>query len=292
MDNIINGKKLSNEKRKQLKNEIEQLSLKFKRKPKLVVYLVGEDVASKLYVKNKALACKQVGIDFILFNFPSTIYQQDLYDHINKSNNDHLIDAILLQLPLPQQFEEAKFLQAISDKKDVDGFNFINAGKLFQNFDFIIPCTPKGIIDLLDAYKIDVFAKQAVIIGSSNIVGKPLAIMLLHKGATVTICNKNTVDLPKYTRQADLLFTATGKKQIITKDMVKENVIVIDIGINIDNNNKLTGDVDFDNVQPLCKWITPVPGGVGPMTVTALLENTVILYKHNKGNNKRKYICG
>ncbi|KEZ18204.1 bifunctional 5,10-methylenetetrahydrofolate dehydrogenase/5,10-methenyltetrahydrofolate cyclohydrolase [Mycoplasma capricolum subsp. capricolum] len=277
---ILDGKLVSKTRKELVKQQIDIYLNKGYRKPKLAVILIGNDQASELYVSNKIKACNLVGIESMLLRFDENITSQTLSDQINQLNNDQLVDAILLQLPLPKHLNEQMFLQAITPLKDVDGFHYINQGKMLEGYDTIYPCTPIGIINLLKAYNIDVKTKDITIIGTSNIVGKPLAIMLSNMGATVSMCNKNTKSLKKYTKISDIVISATGKQFIITKDMIKKNAIVIDVGIIRDPiTNKIVGDVDFENVKELCSYITPVPGGVGPMTVAMLLENTLQLYK-------------
>ncbi|WP_434329033.1 bifunctional 5,10-methylenetetrahydrofolate dehydrogenase/5,10-methenyltetrahydrofolate cyclohydrolase [Mycoplasma capricolum subsp. capricolum] len=277
---ILDGKLVSKTRKELVKEQIDIYLNKGYRKPKLAVILIGNDQASELYVSNKIKACNLVGIESMLLRFDENITSQTLSDQINQLNNDQLVDAILLQLPLPKHLNEQMFLQAITPLKDVDGFHYINQGKMLEGYDTIYPCTPIGIINLLKAYNIDVKSKDITIIGTSNIVGKPLAIMLSNMGATVSMCNKNTKSLKKYTKISDIVISATGKQFIITKDMIKKNAIVIDVGIIRDPiTNKIVGDVDFENVKELCSYITPVPGGVGPMTVAMLLENTLQLYK-------------
>ncbi|MCK8461830.1 bifunctional 5,10-methylenetetrahydrofolate dehydrogenase/5,10-methenyltetrahydrofolate cyclohydrolase [Mycoplasma capricolum subsp. capricolum] len=277
---ILDGKLVSKTRKQLVKQQIDIYLNKGYRKPKLAVILIGNDQASELYVSNKIKACNLVGIESMLLRFDENINSQTLSDQISQLNNDQLVDAILLQLPLPKHLNEQMFLQAITPLKDVDGFHYINQGKMLEGYDTIYPCTPIGIINLLKAYNVDVKSKDITIIGTSNIVGKPLAIMLSNMGATVSMCNKNTKSLKKYTKISDIVISATGKQFIITKDMIKKNAIVIDVGIIRDPiTNKIVGDVDFENVKELCSYITPVPGGVGPMTVAMLLENTLQLYK-------------
>ncbi|UKS53869.1 bifunctional 5,10-methylenetetrahydrofolate dehydrogenase/5,10-methenyltetrahydrofolate cyclohydrolase [Mycoplasma feriruminatoris] len=281
---ILDGKLVSKNRKELVKQQIDIYLNKGYRKPKLVVILIGNDQASELYVSNKIKACNLVGIDSLLLRFDENITSTMLSNQINQLNNDDNVDAILLQLPLPKHLNEQEFLQAIIPLKDVDGFHYINQGKMLEGYDTIYPCTPIGVVNLLKAYDIDVKSKDVTIIGTSNIVGKPLAIMLSNMGATVSMCNKNTKSLKKYTKISDIVISATGKQNIITKDMIKKNAIVIDIGITRDPiTNKIVGDVDFENVKELCSYITPVPGGVGPMTVSMLLENTLELYKLHIG---------
>ncbi|AGJ90557.1 bifunctional 5,10-methylenetetrahydrofolate dehydrogenase/5,10-methenyltetrahydrofolate cyclohydrolase [Mycoplasma putrefaciens] len=276
---ILDGKKIADQKKQILKQAVEQLRSQNKRIPKLVVLLVGDDQASKVYVAHKTRAANLVGIESEVLKFDQKVSKQELFQVIDRLNNDNSIDAILLQLPLPSQFDEESYLQAISVEKDVDGFHYINQGKMFQNYQSTFPCTPLGVINLLKAYNIKVEHKDITVVGTSNIVGKPLAIMLSNMGATVSMCNKNTTDISKYTKISDIVISATGKQFIITKEMIKKGAVVVDVGITRDLvTNKLVGDVDFENVQHLASYITPVPGGVGPMTVVTLLENTLKLY--------------
>ncbi|WP_338969944.1 bifunctional 5,10-methylenetetrahydrofolate dehydrogenase/5,10-methenyltetrahydrofolate cyclohydrolase [Spiroplasma endosymbiont of Labia minor] len=277
---ILDGKKLAQEKEQQFKIIINNFA-NF-RKPKLIVILIGDNFASEIYIKHKQRVCETVGILFELKHFEATISQEELLKQIDILNNDSTVDGIILQLPLPNSFDEEKYLQSILPSKDVDGFHYQNQGKLLQNYGTLIPATPLGVLQLLEHYKIDVLSKHCVVIGISNIVGKPLANLLINKGATVTVCQKTTTDLKKYTLQADILFTATGREMLITEDMVKKDSTVVDIGITRDSKNgKLVGDVDFDNVKNKVKYITPVPGGVGPMTISALIENIIYLYKQH-----------
>lgn len=276
---ILDGKKIADQKKQILKQAVEQLRSQNKRIPKLVVLLVGDDQASKVYVAHKIRAANLVGIESEVLKFDQKVSKQELFQVIDRLNNDNSVDAILLQLPLPSQFDEESYLQAISVEKDVDGFHYINQGKMFQNYQSTFPCTPLGVINLLKAYNIKVEHKDITVVGTSNIVGKPLAIMLSNMGATVSMCNKNTTDISKYTKISDIVISATGKQFIITKEMIKKGAVVVDVGITRDLvTNKLVGDVDFENVQHLASYITPVPGGVGPMTVVTLLENTLKLY--------------
>ncbi|MDQ0567931.1 bifunctional 5,10-methylenetetrahydrofolate dehydrogenase/5,10-methenyltetrahydrofolate cyclohydrolase [Mycoplasma yeatsii] len=284
---ILDGKKVAEQRREVLKEEINKLIINNKRVPKLVVILVGDDESSKVYISHKTRACRLVGIDSETLKLDANISKQELYKIIDKLNNDPTVDGVLLQLPLPDWFDEESYLQAIDVSKDVDGFHYMNQGKMLQNYDTIYPCTPLGVINLLKAYDIEIKHKDITMVGTSNIVGKPLAIMLSNMGATVTMCNKNTVDITKYTKNSDIVISATGQKFIIKKDMIKQDAVVVDVGIIRDTvTNKLVGDVDFENVKDLTSYITPVPGGVGPMTVVTLLENTLKLYKRHEGEEK------
>ncbi|ATQ35326.1 bifunctional 5,10-methylene-tetrahydrofolate dehydrogenase/5,10-methylene-tetrahydrofolate cyclohydrolase [Mesoplasma entomophilum] len=277
---ILDGKKIALKRKKELALRISKYQNQGLRKPKLVVIMVGNDPASEVYVSHKIKVANEVGIDSQLLRFENNIKKEDLYNKINELNKDASIDGILLQLPLPIDFVEEDYLQAITPLKDVDGFHYINQGKMLQGYDTIYPCTPLGIINLLEEYNININNKDITLIGTSNIVGKPLGMMLLNKQATVTMCNKNTKDIKKHTVGADIIISATGKQFIITEDMIKNDAIVIDVGIIRDPiTNKLVGDVDFEKVKLKASYITPVPGGVGPMTVITLMENTFVLYE-------------
>lgn len=242
--------------------------------PCLSVILVGDDPASQVYVRNKEKACEKVGIISKSFKLPATISQEELENIITDLNNDKNVNGILLQLPLPKHLNEEKALLKIEAAKDVDGFHVINTGKLMRGLDCIMPCTPKGCIEMLDYIGYDCDGKNAVVLGRSNLVGKPLAIMLLQKNATVTVCHSHTQDLKEITKNADILVAAIGKPKFVTEDMVKEGAVVIDVGINrVDG--KLCGDVDFDKCYEKVSYITPVPGGVGKMTIAMLMQNTL-----------------
>ena len=236
-----------------------------------------------IYVRNKSKACNEIGIEFEEHLLPENITQKELIDLIEKLNNRKEINGILLQSPIPDALDINEAFRKITPEKDVDGFNPINVGKLVLNQNTFISCTPFGIIKLLEEYGISIEGKQAVIVGRSNIVGKPMSSCLLNKNATVTICHSKTKDLPSITKQADILVAAIGKSEFITEDMVKEGAVVIDVGINRDENGKLKGDVDFENVSKKASYITPVPGGVGPMTIAMLMYNVV---KATKNQNK------
>ncbi|PPE04965.1 methylenetetrahydrofolate dehydrogenase/methylenetetrahydrofolate cyclohydrolase [Entomoplasma ellychniae] len=278
---ILDGKKIALARKIKLKKEIEVLIQKNQRQPSLKVLMVGNDPASETYVAHKLKVANELNIKAELIRFDFDVKHAELYRKIDELNLDENVDGILLQLPLPKSFNEEEYLQAISPSKDVDGFHYINQGRLLQGYETIYPCTPLGIINLLEDYNIKLDGQNVTVIGTSNIVGKPLALMLLNKKATVTMCNKNTNDIKKHTKSADILISATGKKFIITEDMVNSNCTVIDVGIIRDlTTNKLVGDVDFENVAKKVKNITPVPGGVGPMTVITLMENTLKLYKN------------
>ena len=274
MATIINGKQTAKQIRQELKKECEELK-KEGILPKLAVVMVGENPASKVYVKNKSRACEEVGIDFEEFLLKDDITQNQLEDLINSLNNRKDIHGILLQSPIPDQLDINRAFSLISEDKDVDGFHPKNVGKLTLGQDTFISCTPYGIIQLLERYNIQIESKHVVIVGRSNIVGKPLIQCFLNKNATVTICHSRTKDLADFTKQADILVAAIGKSKYITKDMIKQWAIVIDVGINRGEDGKLTGDVDFENVKEKAEYITPVPGGVGPMTIAMLMHNVI-----------------
>lgn len=275
MYTIIDGKKLAQKIRLELKTEAE----KFKTRPKLAVILVGNDPASKIYVKNKNKACEEVGINYEEHVLEETTKMEDLLQLIDRLNSDDSINGILLQAPLPKHLEINRAFEEISPIKDVDGFNPINVGKLLIGENAFISCTPYGIIKMLEEYNIPIQGRNAVVVGRSNIVGKPLAQCLLNKNATVIICHSKTENLSNYTKNADILISAVGKANLITADMVKEGATVIDVGMNRSDNGKLCGDVDFENVKKIASYITPVPGGVGPMTITMLMNNVIKAYK-------------
>ena len=275
MYTIIDGKKLAQKIRLELKTEAE----KFKTRPKLAVILVGNDPASKIYVRNKNKACEEVGINYEEHVLEETTKMEDLLQLIDRLNSDDSINGILLQAPLPKHLEINRAFEEISPIKDVDGFNPINVGKLLIGEDTFISCTPYGIIKMLEEYNIPIQGKNAVVVGRSNIVGKPLAQCLLNKNATVIICHSKTENLSNYTKNADILISAVGKANLITANMVKEGATVIDVGMNRNDNGKLCGDVDFENVKEIASYITPVPGGVGPMTITMLMNNVIKAYK-------------
>ena len=273
---ILDGKALSNE----IKNDIKLKIKNYLIKPTLAVIQIGDDAASNIYINSKKRACENVGINFIHEKFESDVIEQEIINKIIELNNDSYVNGILIQLPIPDKFDQYKLLNLINKNKDVDGLTDINMGLLFKDYNNSIPCTPLGIIKLLESYNIELEGKHAVVVGKSNLVGKPLSVLLLQKGATVTICHSKTVNLKQFTKQADILISAVGKKHLITKDMVKENAIVVDVGINrVDGN--LYGDVDFENIKDIAAYITPVPGGVGPMTVAMLLSNVLKNYEKN-----------
>ena len=274
MNGILNGKEVAQNIQNELKKEVEELKLNGII-PKLAVIMVGDNSSSKIYVRNKSLACEQIGIEYEEFLLSENTTMEELLNLIDKLNNDKTINGILLQSPIPKGLDINEAFKAIAPEKDVDGFNPVNIGKLCLGQDTFISCTPYGIINLLEKYNIDIEGKDDVVVGRSNIVGKPMMQCLLNKNATVTICHSKTIKLERVTKKADILIVAIGKPKFITKDMVKDGAIVVDVGINRDENGKLCGDVDFEEVSKIASYITPVPGGVGPMTIAMLMKNIV-----------------
>ncbi|MEO2068507.1 MAG: bifunctional methylenetetrahydrofolate dehydrogenase/methenyltetrahydrofolate cyclohydrolase FolD [Desulfurobacteriaceae bacterium] len=281
---ILDGKKLSAKIRSSLKDEIKVLKEKAGREPSLAVVLVGNDPASEIYVNNKIKACKEIGIRSIDRKLPENISQEELNNVVRELNEDETVDGIIVQLPLPRHLSPKEVINYISPEKDVDGFHPVNVGKCMLGLydEGLMPCTPFGVMKFFEEYGIELEGKNAVMVGHSNIVGKPLANMLLNANATVSVCHIYTKDLAFYTRNADILCVATGVPHLIKEDMVKEGVVIIDIGISR-VNGKIVGDVDFENVKKKASAITPVPGGVGPMTITMLLYNTVKAFKMRMG---------
>ena len=271
---LLDGKKLSNKIKKQLKKEVKKLKEKGVI-PGLAVILVGNDAASQTYVKMKKNACNEIGIYSVVHEFPETITQKELTSTIDMINENPNIHGLLIQLPLPKHIDTTKILERVSPKKDVDGFHPYNMGRLVEGLDTFAPCTPLGVMELFKEYNIDVKGKDVCIVGASNIVGKPMWALLLNKFATVDICHIETKNLKSHTLRADIVIVGVGKPNLITQDMVKEKAIVVDIGINRLKDGKLVGDVDFENVSKKASFITPVPGGVGPMTIAMLLKNTI-----------------
>ena len=275
---LIDGKKVSAEIRGRLEKETAELKTTTGRAPGLATVLVGEDPASAVYVRNKNKICHEVGFQSFGQNLSAETTEEELLDIIKKLNSNDEVNGILVQLPLPDHIDSEKILLSIDPEKDVDGFHPINVGKLAIGNALLTPCTPTGIIALLDYYKIEISGKHAVVLGRSNIVGKPVAHLLLQRHATVTICHSKTKNMQQVTRHADILIAAVGRPHFVNSDMVKEDVVVIDVGINrVDG--KLTGDVEFDTVAEKAGFITPVPGGVGPMTIALLMENTLKAFK-------------
>ena len=274
MANLIDGKKISREIRDELKAKVEQYKKEGK-ECSLAVIQVGNDPASSVYVGNKKKACEYIGIGSVSYELPEETTEQELLDLIAKLNNDRKINGILCQLPLPKHIDEDKIINAISPEKDVDGFHPQSVGSLVIGQPGFVSCTPAGIIELLKRSGIEITGKNCVVIGRSNIVGKPMSLLMLRENATVTICHSKTKDLQAVCKQADILIVAIGKPQYIGAEYVKNGAVVIDVGIHRDENNKLCGDVKFDEVEPVASYITPVPGGVGPMTIAMLMNNCV-----------------
>ena len=271
---IMDGKNLSAQIYEALSKRVEALKEKGFT-PGLCVILAGDDPASQIYVRNKARACERVGMASRVILLPGDITQDALIDQIEEINSDPSMHGLLVQLPLPRHLDEAEVLSHVTAKKDADGFHLLNAGALFTGGDGVCPCTPHGVIELLKSADVPIAGARAVVIGRSNIVGKPAAIMLLDENATVTICHSRTKDLAEITRQADILVVAIGRANFVTADMVKPGAAVVDVGMNRLPDGKLVGDVDYENVSKIAGAITPVPGGVGPMTIAMLIENTV-----------------
>lgn len=272
---IIDGKKVS----AQVKEEVRKQTLELKEThgitPGLAVVIVGDDPASRVYVNNKKKACEVVGFKSEEYALPASTTQEELLELVNTLNNKKDINGILVQLPLPEHLDDKAVIEAINPQKDVDAFHAVNVGKIMLGeYDFL-PCTPSGVMEMLHSYDISVSGKNCVVIGRSNIVGKPMAMLLLHENGTVTICHSRTKNLAEVCRNADILVAAVGKPKFVTADMVKDGAVVIDVGMDRDENGKLCGDVDFENVKDKCSYITPVPGGVGPMTISTLMKNTL-----------------
>ena len=276
---IIDGKALSQAVKDEVKSEIPALEERFGRKPCLCVIIVGDNPASRVYVRNKVKAAEYTGMSSILVEMPSDIPESDLLQKIEALNADPTVDGILVQLPLPQHIDEEKVIDAISKDKDVDGFHPANVAGLWLGKNCTLPCTPAGIMRLIDSTALELKGKIAVVVGRSNIVGKPVAKMLLDRHATVVIAHSRTADLGAVTRQADVLVAAVGKAGLIKGDMIKPGALVIDVGMNRDAEGKLCGDVDFEACKDIAGWITPVPGGVGPMTIAMLMKNTLEQFK-------------
>ncbi|HRZ95030.1 MAG TPA: bifunctional methylenetetrahydrofolate dehydrogenase/methenyltetrahydrofolate cyclohydrolase FolD [Candidatus Moranbacteria bacterium] len=281
---ILDGKKLASEIKEELKIEIAQLK-KTGIAPGLVVILVGDDPASKIYVDNKKKACEEMEINSQVFEMPECTTEEELLKLIQKLNADEKTHGILVQLPLPKHIDEGKIIESIDPKKDVDCFHPENVGKLSIGIGKLLPCTPAGIMEILKRNNIEISGRECVVAGKSNIVGKPMAMMFLEENATVIVAHIKTENLGEITKRADILVTAVGKAGLIKKDMIKKGVVVVDVGMNRLSNGKLVGDADFENVKEIASAITPVPGGVGPMTVAMLMKNTVEtakrLYKNN-----------
>lgn len=281
MAKIIDGKQISLD----IKNELKEKVAKYKEQGieiTLVVVKVGNDPASAVYVRNKEKACEYVGINSKTLALPEETTEEELLNVVKELNEDKNVNGILVQLPLPKHIDESKVLLTIDSTKDVDGFHPVNVGKMVIGEDTFLPCTPAGIIEMIKRTDIDIEGKECVVIGRSNIVGKPMAMLMLKENATVTIAHSRTKDLKEVTKRADIIVSAIGKAKFVTADYVKEGAVVIDVGMNRDENGKLCGDVDFESVSKVASAITPVPGGVGPMTVTMLLVNCLRSVELNK----------
>ena len=279
---ILNGKQVAAEIRAELKTRAEALR-KDGVVPCLAVLLAGDDPASKIYVRNKKRACEEIGIESRELLFPENVTEEELIAQIRALNEDPAVDAMLVQLPLPRHINEARVLAEIAPEKDADGFHVVNAGRLFTGQTSVLPCTPAGCMELLRRANVEFSGKHAVVVGRSNIVGKPMAMLLLNEHCTVTVCHSRTKDLARFTRDADILVAAVGRPGMITGDMIKPGAAVIDVGINRLDNGKLMGDVDFASAEPVAGAITPVPGGVGPMTIAMLMQNAILAAEKRHG---------
>ena len=275
MAELINGKLVSAKLRGELAEEIKDFSDKYGKRPGLAVILVGNDPASSVYVRNKHKACLEVGIESFQIELDKTVSEEELLAVIDRLNKDDRVDGILVQLPLPGHINEERVINRISPDKDVDAFHPVNVGRIMIGNYKLLPCTPAGIIALLDHYNVEISGKRCVVIGRSNIVGKPMALLLTEKNGTVTLCHSRTKELDKICKDADIIVVAIGKAEFLKADMVKPGAVVIDVGINRLADGRLVGDVAFDEVSPVASMITPVPGGVGPMTIAMLLKNTL-----------------
>ena len=275
---IIDGKAVATKIRGELKEEVATLGAEIG----LAVVLVGDDNASQIYVRNKINACAEIGLKSTLCHLPADTTEEEVLNVLSSLNNDDNIHGIIVQLPLPKHINTDKVLAHVNPQKDVDGCHYVQKGKLWTGTPEALPCTPYGCVELLKHYGINISGKHAVVLGRSNLVGRPMAELLLREDATVTICHSRTSNLQDITRSADILCVAIGKSKFVSADMVKDGAVVLDVGINRDDNGKLCGDVDFEMVKDKCSFITPVPGGVGPMTVTMLMKNTVEAYKRNR----------
>ncbi len=271
---ILDGKLVSQRARERLRREVEELRAQGV-VPGLAVVLVGEDVGSQVYVRNKSRACDELGIRAFQYSLPADTTQEELLELLGRLNADPEVHGILVQSPLPEQIDEAYITNCVAPEKDVDAFHPFNVGRIMLGDYAFLPCTPAGIMEILAHYGIDPAGKHCVVVGRSHIVGRPMSMLLLHANATVTVCHSHTRELAGHTRRADILVAAVGKERFITADMVKPGAVVIDVGMNRDSEGRLCGDVDFAGVEPLASHITPVPGGVGPMTITELMQNTV-----------------
>lgn len=278
--NIIDGKAVSAKVKEDIRAEIEREGLEVG----LAVIIVGNNQASRVYVNNKKKACEVCGMKSFEYTLPEETTEEELLELIDTLNKDPKVNGILCQLPLPRHLNEEKVIEAISPLKDVDAFHAVNVGKIMIGNYAFLPCTPAGVMELIHSTGTDVSGKECVVIGRSNIVGKPMAMLLLHENATVTICHSRTKDLAEVCRRADILVSAVGKADFVTADMVKDGAIVIDVGMNRNAENKLCGDVKYDEVAPKCSYITPVPGGVGPMTIAMLMKNTLMAKRLQMSN--------
>ena len=282
---ILDGKQLSQELKDEMRQEVDALAQKYGRRPCLMVVIVGNNPASQSYVRGKIKATEYVGFDGSLVSLPEDVTEDALIAEIERLNQNELVDGILVQLPLPKHISEDRVIAAISPEKDVDGFHATNVARLWLNQPCIVPCTPKGVIVMLDRAGIEITGKNAVVVGRSNIVGKPVAKLLLDRNATVTIAHSRTKNLKEVCRQADTLVAAVGRPQMLTADYIKPGAAVIDVGINRLEDGRLVGDVDFEGAKEIAGAITPVPGGVGPMTITMLMRNTIECFLRRMNNN-------
>ena len=282
---ILDGKQLSQELKDEMRQEVEALAQKYGRRPCLMVVIVGNNPASQSYVRGKIKATEYVGFDGSLVSLPEDVTEDALIAEIERLNQNELVDGILVQLPLPKHISEDRVIASISPEKDVDGFHATNVARLWLNQPCIVPCTPKGVIVMLDRAGIEISGKNAVVVGRSNIVGKPVAKLLLDRNATVTIAHSRTKNLKEVCRQADILVAAVGRPLMLTADYIKPGAAVIDVGINRLEDGRLVGDVDFEGAKAIAGAITPVPGGVGPMTITMLMRNTIECFLRRMNNN-------
>lgn len=280
MSNIIDGKQVSAQVKERIAKEVEQLK-KSGVEIGLAVVIVGDDPASKVYVRNKKKACEQCGIKSYEYALPAETTEKELLELVNTLNNDDKVDGILVQLPLPDHLNDKVIIDNIRPDKDVDAFHPVNVGKIMIGDYSFLPCTPAGVMELIDSTGVEVAGKECVVIGRSNIVGKPQAMLLLHRSGTVTICHSKTKNLKEVCSRADILVAAVGRAKMITADYIKEGAVVIDVGMNRDENGKLCGDVDFESCKDKAGFITPVPGGVGPMTIAMLMQNTLTAGKNH-----------
>ncbi|MBR0485455.1 MAG: bifunctional methylenetetrahydrofolate dehydrogenase/methenyltetrahydrofolate cyclohydrolase FolD [Oscillospiraceae bacterium] len=279
MAKIIDGKQVSANVKEQVRQETETLFQKYGKKPGLAVVIVGNDPASRVYVNNKKKACETVGFQSFEYALPEDTTQEELLELVETLNADKNVNGILVQLPVPKQIDDKAIINAISAEKDVDAFHPENVGRIMIGEYAFLPCTPAGVMELIDSTGVEISGKKCVVIGRSNIVGKPMAMLLLHRSGTVTICHSRTQNLAEITREADILVAAVGKANFVTGDMIKEGAVVIDVGMNRLENGKLCGDVNFAEAEQKASYITPVPGGVGPMTIAMLMKNTLTAFK-------------